>query len=197
MTYLDLSKAMERLKAKRDNVEYAARLAASQLLNAERELDTSQLSRALLQRIALLTQSQIKYRVTTLGTMALAAVSDTPVRLELKFSESRGKTEARLLFERQDSTGKWQSVDPIDGDSGGMCSVSALGLRAAMREAQRPRTRPILIMDEIGNHVNDPTREMLRKFADMILQVSDQLRVQFLLVSTIPELLDIGEEVRI
>ena len=192
ITLTQLRVVVNRLQGSRADVLRDCRAAVDAHSRAASALAITDAARALLQRTALLTQQQLRYHVTALGTMAMEAVFPDPVALDLQFRENRGKTEARLLFERDGHL-----LDPLDEDSGGACNIAGLGLRASMREAQRPRTRPIIVMDEPGRDLNDPDRIMHAKFAEMIREVSGKLGVQFLLVSMVEELVEAGERVGI
>jgi hypothetical protein len=187
-----LLKSVERLRDKHTAAcKILADVTTLHAAAAQDLLDTQQ-AQAALQHIALLTQSQLRYHVTALGTLAMEAVFPDPVGLELQFRENYGKTEAHLLFDRDGHL-----LDPLEEDSGGACNIAGLGLRTSMREAQRPRTRPVIIMDEPGHDLNDATRAMHEKFAEMIKEVSDKLGVQFLIVTMIEELAEVGEKIRL
>ena len=181
------------LQGRRASISTSLATAKSSALSASASASATDLARSLLQRAALLTQSQLRYHITALGSMAMEAVFPEPIALELEFRENRGKTEAKLAFKRPSGL----STDPMDGDSGGACNIAGLGLRVSMREVQRPKTRPVIIMDEPGGSINDASREMHRKFAEVMGEVGEKLGVQFLIVTMIQELAEVGVPIRI
>jgi len=187
-----LLKDVERLRSKHNEAVNLLNSSLALHASAAQDLSDTQQAQALLQHVALTTQQQLRYHVTALGTLAMEAVFPEPVGLELQFKQNYGKTEAKLLFDRDGHL-----LDPLEEDSGGACNIAGLGLRASMREAQRPRTRPVVVMDEPGHDLNDATRTMHTKFAEMIKEVGDKLGVQFLVVTMIEELAEVGEKIKI
>lgn len=197
-TTTTLRTAISRLQGKRDQIAEDLSLTQAHLATALDELHVTEVARALIQRAAHLTQSQIRYRVTALGTMAMEAVFPEKVKLGLEFRENMGKVEAHLTFEREGEDGLSHPLDPLEEDSGGACNVAGLGLRVSMWAAQRPRTRPIFVMDEPGHDLNDRTRRMHEKFAEVIREVGEsELGVQFLIVTMIEELEEVGEKIQL
>jgi len=183
----------ERLRGHRDVLVKNVRDTQELIRKAKADRDISDKARSVIQEATKQIQDKLQYKITTVGTMALSATFPETIILELQFQKSAGKTMAKLLFDRGDG----HLLDPIDEDSGGACSIAGMGLRAAMREVQRPKTRPILILDEPLAHLNDPTREMHRKACEMLEEISKGLGVQILAVTMVPELKDVGKEVRI
>lgn len=183
---------LERLRGQRDHVRAEYGRARSGYVSAYRELAASEEARALVQRAAQMTQDQVRYHITELGTTALQAVFEDQIQLDLQFQEQRDKTVANLRFLRGDGL---VGVDPVDADSGGACDVAAEALRDSLWYLRRPRTRAVMVRDEPFKNINDPSREMQRRAAEMVRQISDRLGIQFLVVTMLPELEDVADKV--
>jgi DNA repair exonuclease SbcCD ATPase subunit len=195
MTTQTLKSKLERLRGQRDHIKQQYQETRNQYIAAYRELSATEEARALIQRAAQMTQDQIRYHITDLGTTALQAVFEDTIQLDLQFLEQKDKTVANLRFLRflrgQDLVG----VDPVDADSGGACDIAAEALRDSLWYLKRPRTMPTMVRDEPFKNINDPSREMQRRAAEMIRQISDRLKIQFLIVTMLPELEEVADKV--
>jgi hypothetical protein len=122
--------------------------------------------------------------------MALQAVFEEDIRLDLQFVEHKDKTTASIKFLRGDLL-----TDPMDADSGGACDIASEALRDSLWCLKKPKTRQLMIRDEPAKNINDPTREMQKRYAEMVRQISDRLGLQFIIVTMLPELADVADKV--
>lgn len=129
-----------------------------------------------IQEVALLTQNQLKYHVSEIATLALASVFDNPYEVELEFIQRRNQTECDIYFVRDG-----ERVDPLSASGVGYVDVAAFGLRVALWSLQKPRTRPIFILDEPMKHIKGDSDNI--KAIQMIKEVSKRLGLQILMVS--------------
>lgn len=133
------------------------------------------------QNIAQEIQRQAHSQITGVVSNSLEVVFDEPYQFDVKFERKRGKTDAILIFRRNDL-----EVDPLSASGGGVVDVAALALRlSCMVLSCKPRLRKVLIMDEPFKFVSEEFRERVRA---MLEGLSKQLKIQFIMVTHINEL---------
>lgn len=137
--------------------------------------------------VALLTQNQLKYHVSEIATLALASVFDNPYELELDFVQRRNQTECDIYFVRDG-----ERVDPLSSSGVGCVDVAAFALRIALWSLQKPRTRPILILDEPFRNVSFNYQG---KVSAMVKSISERLGIQILMVTHSEELSVVADRV--
>ncbi len=192
MTTKELRTKFDRLTGSRDTAALDLKKARLAYTKASRDLSATEEAQALLQLVAEKTQSLIRYHVTELGSTALEAVFGGDIRLGLEFRQNSGKTIADIFFLRGPG-GK--PVDPLGSDSGGASDIAAMALRCSLWSLKKPRTRPVMVLDEPLKNINDDTRKMHRKAAEMIQLISKKLRMQFLIITALPELEEVADKV--
>jgi len=192
MTSKELRTKFDRLTGSRDTIEADLKKARISLTLASRNLAATEEAQVLLQHVAEKTQSLIRYHITELGSTALEAVFGGDIRLGLEFRQNAGKTVADIFFLRGP---EGKPVSPLGSDSGGAADIAAMALRCSLWSLQRPRTRPVMILDEPLKNINDDTRKMHHKAAKMIKTISEKLGMQFLIITALPELEDIADKV--
>lgn len=190
MTVKELRTKLDRLTGSRDTVSSELKKTKVAFTKASRDLSATEEAQALIQLVAEKTQNLVRYHITELGSTALEAVFGGDIRLGLEFRQNAGKTVADIFFLRN---GK--PVDPLGSDSGGASDIAAMALRCSLWSLQRPRARPVMILDEPLKNINDDTRKMHRKAADMIKLISQKLGMQFLIITALPELEDVADKV--
>lgn len=190
MELQNLRSKVEQLKGQRTQLYKQLSEAKRSYVVAFRGMKATEEARAFIQKVAAQTQEQIRYHITDLGSMALEAVFGPGIKLGLDFEEKRGKTEARLCFIRGE-----ERTDPLEADSGGASDIAAFALRCSLLMMQRPAPRKLLVLDEPFKNINDPTREMHQKAAEMVKEVSEKLGIQFIIVTMVPELEDVADKV--
>ena len=151
----------------------------------EAHLINCQKARTIIQTVAETTQKKLESHVSNLVTMALAAVFPDPYTFILRFVKRREKTEADLLFVKDGNEGS-----PMDISGGGPLDVASFALRTATW-AIKP-TRNVLILDEPFKYVS---RDLQSKCSEMVKHLSDKLKLQFLIVSHIPEIIDKADRI--
>lgn len=177
----DLQAQREVLRRTHDTVKTTVKRLKIQRIRASK-------GRVLIQEAATITQQQLEFHLSNIVTLALASVFDNPYEFNVKFESRRNSTECDLMFERN---GKL--ISPLDSAGGGVVDVASFGLRIAYWAIKN--SRPVIILDEPLKHLNDPTRELHRKAADMIKMVSEKLGLQMIIVSQVQELNDIADKV--
>lgn len=135
-------------------------------------------AKALVQKVASDIQGGIEYHISNLVSMALASVFEDPFSFEAKFVERRGKIECDLLFKR----GEFE-CEPIEESGWGDVDVASFALQASLF-AIKP-TRHLIWLDEPFKFVEERMHE---KCAEMIKMISEELKVQIIMISHLPKI---------
>lgn len=133
----------------------------------------------LAQAVAEAVQSQAHEKMSAIVTKCLA-IFDDPYEFRIQFSRARGRTEARLVFERDGL-----EVDPVEGSGLGVVDVAAFALRVACLVLRRPVLRRVLVLDEPFRFVSVEYRPRVRALLETL---SRELGVQFVVVTHDPQL---------
>jgi len=142
-------------------------------------------AREIIQTIAKITQEQLEYQISELGTLALETVFDDPYALQLHFELKRGRSEAVLEFVRNEL-----SLSPLESTGGGAADVASFALRISLWTLIEKGVRPVFFLDEPFKNINDPSRGMHKKAAEVVKMVCDKLGLQILMVTLLPELIE-------
>lgn len=193
MTVSELRQKVEALKGQQSKVQRDLREAKIRRSRLVRSVTLTEEAKGIIQKVAKQTQEQLKFHITGLGTQALNSVFGGGWELDLEFSdpEEYKRSVAWLRFLR--GPGK-KPTNPMDEDSGGACYLASFGLRCANMKMMRPLPRQTLILDEPAGNLNDNSRIMHKQFASMVRKVADS-GMQLIIVSTMPELLDVADTV--
>lgn len=141
----------------------------------EQDLKDIEDARAILQTVAQATQQELEYQISEVATLALSAVFDEPYTLKVDFVIARGKTEAKLRFERDG-----EAFDPMEDTGGGAVDIAAFALRVALWTLRRPQRRAVLILDEPFKHLDDGRQE---RASHALAEISKSLGLQIIMVS--------------
>lgn len=187
---LKLRQIIERKKGQKDKIVSLLSFCKSEIRQLKQEISFSEQAQAIIQKVAQQTQKQLEWHISEIVTLALASTFDNPYIFKAEFVQRRGKTECDLFFEREGFR-----VDPIAESGGGVVDVTAFALRVAMWSLARPRWRNTLIFDEPFKNINDKTRKTHERIAEMVKVLSRKLKLQFIIITMIPELEEIADRV--
>lgn len=134
---------------------------------------------ALTASVAQQVQSTAHARIATLVTQCLS-IFDEPYSFRIDFARARGKTEARLVFERDGL-----EVDPLTASGGGVVDVAAFALRVSCLLLSKPPLARVLVLDEPFRFVSPQYRPRLRA---LIEELAKTLKIQFIMVTHDPAL---------
>ena len=134
----------------------------------------------IVQALAESIQQEAHGRIAGVVSRCLAAVFEDPYEFRIVFEQTRGRTEARLVFVRDGV-----EVNPIDSSGGGVVDVAAFALRLSCLMLSRPARRRVVVMDEPFRFVSKAYRPAV---ALLLEQLSKELSVQFIVVTHFPEL---------
>lgn len=126
------------------------------------------------------TQTQLKYHISDITSLALSSVFENPYNLVLNFEKRRGKVECDLLFERNG-----EMIKPKRAAGYGSMDIASLALRIACWNIQTPTRRAVIILDEPFRHLSKKYHETA---SQMIKELSDKLGIQFIITTHIEAL---------
>jgi len=183
----DLRHRLEYEKGKRNRIEQDLKICKRRIRELKKSQRHHEQAREVVREAGLRTQRQLEYHISDVVTMAFEAIFDDPYSFEVEFVQRRNKTECDLWFGRDGN-----KVDPVSSSGGGVVDVASFALRVAAWSMQRPRTRPVLLLDEPFKHLST---ELLPKAAEMLKRLSDQLGIQVIMVTHSEELAEVADQV--
>lgn len=157
-----------------------ARLMISVEENEQHHLNVEEAQR-LAQSVAKTVQEQAHSQISKVVSRCLSTTFDNPYKFRVVFEEKRGRTEARLVFLRDEL-----EVDPMTASGGGVLDVGAFALRLACLMLSRPRLRRVLILDEPFRFVS---REYRGRIRALLEGLAEEMGVQFIMVTHIKDLM--------
>ncbi len=145
---------------------------------AEARILEAEEARAIAQDVAQWVQQRVHKRIADVATRCIETVfPDDPYEFKILFEQKRGRTEARLVFERDG-----MEVDPMTAAGGGVVDVAAFALRLACLILSKPPLRKFLCLDEPFKFVSSEHRPAVRKLLEAL---AEEKGVQTLMVTHI------------
>lgn len=183
-TYLkeldDFQKRAEILRA--DARICVANLASEQLsLKKSSETATDALeAQKILQIVAQTVQQEAHDRIASVVSQCLQSVfEEDAYEFKILFEQKRGRTEARLVFNRDDV-----DVDPLSASGGGAIDCASFALRLSCLLLARPKLRRVLLLDEPFKNLSANYRERVKV---MLETLSKEMKVQIIMITHIEE----------
>jgi len=127
------------------------------------------------QRVAQGVQQQAHDKIAGVVSKCLEAVFEEPYDFKIYFEQKRGKTEARLVFERDGL-----EVDPMTASGGGVVDVAAFALQLSCLILSKPPLRKLMILDEPFKFVSAGYLENVRMLLEGLAKEFD---MQFIMVT--------------
>lgn len=175
MTTKDLRNIFERERGKQAVISQQITTLEDRHTALKEDLDQHEQAREIVREVGLKTQQQLQYHISDITSLALGAVFSEPYKLVVEFVQRRNKTECDLWFERDG-----ERIDPISASGGGAVDVASFALRIAAWSMQRPRSRPVIILDEPMRFLSVDLQE---RASAMIKEISDKLGLQFIIIT--------------
>jgi len=151
----------------------------SGISRAKAKLHLSEQALAVFSTTNSITQANLEKQLCDITTAALAAVFDTdPYTFKMNFVERRNTIECDLVFERGG-----HEISPFDDSGFGVIDVASFALRISFWRFSK--TRPIIVMDEPFRNLDRAKHTLL---AELVRRLCEELGVQVIAVSHIPEL---------
>lgn len=177
MSLSDYRRRTDRLLAKLESAKERVRSETKERDSLQARVRDLHEAATLAQAVAQKVQSQAHEKIAEIVTKCLA-IFDEPYEFKIRFSRSRGRTEAKLLFERDGL-----EMDPLHASGGGVVDVAAFALRVACLVLRRPVLRRVLFLDEPFRFVAPVYHPRVRVLLETL---SRELQVQFIVVTHDP-----------
>ncbi len=178
---------LEQEKGKKQALISSIEIKEKELQQAEKIQKNCVQAVPIVQLVAQQTQEELKFHISELVTLALAAVFDEPYEFNISFVLRRGKTEADILFLKNG-----MEVDPMTASGGGAVDVAAFALRVALWNLKVPKTNNTIILDEPARFISD---DLQPKVGAMIKLLSAKLGIQFIIITHSNSLIEAADKV--
>jgi len=188
MNLTAIRKSVDKVKQERALVLRQIKDETAQLEHYKQVYSNAEEGQQLLQTAAQAVQQQAHKKIAAVVTRCLETVFDEPYEFKIHFERKRGRTEARLVFERDG-----YEIDPITASGGGVIDVAAFALRLACLILNKPRLRKVMLLDEPFKFVS---AEYIHNVRHLLEGLSKDFKVQFIIVTHI-EGLKTGKIIRI
>ena len=153
------------------------------LINSENEVDVAKETREIFQTVAKEVQQQAHDRISKVVTRCLQLIFDQEAyEFNIEFEKKRGRTEAKLQLSRDGMV----LDDPINEAGGGVIDVAAFALRLSCLMLRQPKLRRVLFLDEPFKFLSEEYRPEIH---NMLVELSKEMKVQFIIITHIPELI--------
>ena len=130
----------------------------------------------LLQQAAEAVQRQAHAKIAGVVSKCLEIIfEDDAYKFQILFEQKRGRTEARLVFARDN-----EEINPLDSAGGGCVDVASWALRLACLILSKPQKRLLIIADEPFRFLSSGYVPRVRV---MLETLSKELGVQFIIVT--------------
>ena len=171
----DIRNKLEQRKGSKAQLESNIASSRTAIKEGGRNQRRHEQAREVIREVGLETQRQIEYHISDITSLALEAVFNNPYELIVEFVQRRNKTECDLYFMRDGNR-----VDPLNASGGGAVDVASFSLRVASWSMSRPRSHPVLLLDEPLRFLSADHQE---KASVMIKEISERLGIQFIIVT--------------
>lgn len=170
-----LRSRLDRKIGERDRTKAELDKVRGELRTEQRHLKRVQKAQEIVRAVALETQRQLEYHVSSVVSRAEEAVFDDPYGFAAEFQQRRGKTECDLYFERDG-----ERINPLYSGLGAV-DVAAFALRTASWSLSGARSRPVLLLDEPFRHLKGEAQN--RRAIELMSRVSQELGLQIITIS--------------
>jgi DNA repair exonuclease SbcCD ATPase subunit len=157
--------------------------------NKKDELEKDQKSleeaQVFLQDVAKRTQEQLKIHIEDTVQLAIDTCFPGKYEFKIQFEIKRGKTEAHLVFLKDG-----QEIEPMDDSGGGVVDISSFALRISAWTLSG--TNNVIVLDEPFRFVSNDLQPLA---AQVLSELSKTLKLQFIVVTHRPEIVDIADRV--
>jgi len=155
---------------------------------AEQKVEDVLEAQGMAQQVAQTIQQHANNQIAGVVTRCLQAVFDEPYIFHIDFERKRGRTEARLYFEKDG-----HELDPMSASGGGCVDIASFALRLSCLALSRPSLRRLIVMDEPFKFISVEYRDNVR----VLLQtLAKEMKFQFILVTHDDEF-HIGKVIRL
>ena len=150
------------------------------LIETNDQLTNSEDAQKVIQIVASSVQELAHNKIADVVSKCLESIFDEPYKFKIKFERKRGKTEAKLLFERNGL-----EVDPLTASGGGVIDIASFALRLACLVLTRPPIRRLMVSDEPFRFISSEYRSRVKALLETL---SEEMGIQFIQVTHIDAL---------
>lgn len=147
----------------------------------------------ILQEISQAIQQQTHKQISRVVSKCLTTIfGEDAYEFKIEFDQKRGKTNARLVLLKDG-----EEFSPKDEVGVGVLDVVSFALRLSAILLTRPPVRKIMILDEPFKNLRG--KQYRKKVRDLIVQLSEELGVQFIInidIDSYPEF-ELGKVIQI
>jgi len=172
---------LEHIKQRVSVLEAESRLLSQSLTRLKSEhtvlhdrLSLIETAQTFLKNVAISTQNQLSYELSTIASMAVDTVFPEPYEFQVSFIEKRNKTEIDFQLVRDSLV----CDDPLNSVGGGVCDILSFSLRVSCILISG--SKKILLLDEPFKNLS---RDLVPISGTLLKRLSDELDFQFLIVS--------------
>lgn len=143
-------------------------------------------ARRIISEAARVTQLQFKGFVENLVTMAIQTVfPEQQYKFVMDFDLKANRSEINLLVQQ----GEKEPYRPEDEQGGGLLDILSFALRVVMWALEKPRSRPVFVMDEPFRYCG----KLTPLAGNMMKEISQRLGIQIIMVTHEDALSDIAD----
>ena len=189
--FTNVKEKLDSLKIRYDHIFQSLEDERNRKEGFEQRLEDALMARKLIQKASQSTQQILEDRISSLVTMALAAVFPDPYEFKIKFVERRNKTEADLIFIKNGV----EYGDTLFSAGGGPNDIASFALRCsfwALKKLVDPGIRNIMILDEPFRYVS---RDLQPKAGELVRKIASKLKFQIIMTTHIQELLECADKI--
>lgn len=181
----EFKNAIQKAKGAAGAIKTEIDTATSKALELSAEAIALEESQIFLQQVAQSTQNQLRIHIQDIVQLALDTCFPGEYEFCIEFEIKRGKTEAAIVFKKDG-----QPIDPMTSTGGGAIDITAFALRIASWTLSR--TRNTIILDEPFRFLS---ADLQPRAAEIMKELSDRLKLQFLVVTHSPTIVDVADRV--
>lgn len=175
-----INKILERLNQLKGQKDFLSKqLERDCITKEQKKLQQDKLlkAREIFSNVAKSTQKTIEYKISNLVGYAIASVFPDPWQFKLSFVQRRNKTEADLIFFKDNE--KKQTTDILNSGGGGAADIASFALRIAMWSLKKTKT--IFILDEPTRFLHNPAYQ--EKASNMFKEICHKMEIQIIIVT--------------
>jgi len=184
---LNLKSRIDKLIGRKEEVIHSISITKNQIKEGKERQRVIEETQKIIEIVAKQTQEEFKIHISKLVSFSLYSIFDDPYEFLIKFVEKRGKTEAELYFVRN---GK--EIGPMISSGGGPIDIACFGLRLSLFTMKTPKLRSVFILDEPFKNLSVGLRS---KAAQLLNTLCNELKIQIIMISHDPVLIDSSEKV--
>lgn len=177
----ELRERVQTLKGERNKAEALVASTKNQLRDVRKQLRWVEKALVIVQTVAQITQKELQFHISSLGTSCIQAVFEDDIELVVEFVTRRDKIEADINFSEGGIL-----RDPLYGGGFGLADIGSFALRASLWGLQKNKVRNILILDEPFRHLKDQSKQMQDKARNIMQGLSRELGLQFIVIEHDP-----------